>query len=37
MIKTKRLTLSIATDEEMKQLILDETNEVMKQAYTEML
>ena len=37
MIKTKRLNLSIATDEEMKQLILVETNEAIKQAYTEML
>ena len=37
MIKTKRLNLSIATDEEMKKLILEETDEEMKEAYTEML
>lgn len=36
MIKTKRLNLSIATDEEMKKLILEETDEEMKQAYIEM-
>ena len=37
MVKTKRLNLSIATDEEMQKLILEETVEEMKQAYTEML
>ena len=37
MVKTKRLNLSIATDEEMQKLILEETVEEKKQAYTEML
>ncbi len=37
MVKTKRLNLSTATDEEMQKLILEETVEEMKQAYTEML
>ena len=37
MVKMKRLNLSIATDEEMQKLILEETVEEMKQAYTEML
>lgn len=37
MIKTKRLILTVAKDEEMEQLIEKELDPEMKQAYTEML
>ena len=37
MIKTNRLILSIATDEEMNKLISEEIDKEMKQAYAKML
>lgn len=37
MIKTERLVIRMATDEEMQKLIENETNEEMKKAYGEML
>lgn len=37
MIKTKRLTIRIASDDEMRDLIKNETDEEMKEAYGEML
>lgn len=36
-LNTKRLNIRLATDNEMKQLILNEKNEDMKSAYTQML
>ena len=37
MIQTKRLNISIASDEEMRELIAEQTDEEMKKAYSEML
>ncbi len=36
-IKTKRLTVRLSSDDEMRELISAEKDEILKQAYTEML